>query len=57
MATTAPALPVAFPAFPIPATDETDFEHVIEHVINLSTPQQRLRITIIAGVTTAEDLL
>ena len=49
--------PLPFPAFPLPRTNETDFDHVLEHVKNLTTIAQRARIMMMAGVTTAEDLL
>ena len=49
--------PLPFPAFPLPRTNETDFDHVLEHVINLTTVAQRARIMMTADVTTAEDLL
>ena len=52
MATSALALSAAFPT---PATDKADFEHMMEYMINLSTPQQQLRTTAIIEVMTAED--
>ena len=55
----APPPPAAllFPAFPLPQTKETDFNHALENIIMLVTSQQRKRITTTAGVATAEDLL
>ena len=52
-----PPVPQAFPAFPLPRTNEDDFEHALQYVTNLVTPAQRTRVTEIAGVTTADDLL
>ena len=54
---TAPPVSPPFPAFPLPRTNEADFNHVLEHVTNLLTVARRLKITATAGVTTADDLL
>ena len=55
----APALPAPppFPAFPLTRNNETDFDHVLEHVTDLVSVAQRARITGTAGVRTEEDLL
>ena len=52
-----PPIPPEFPAFSLPITKEADFEHSLHYVTNLLTPAQRNRITGVAGVTTADDLL
>ena len=52
-----PPVPPAFPAFPLPRTQEADFEHALHYVTNMLTAAQRNRITGVAGVTTADDLL
>ena len=42
---------------PFPGTDRGDFEHVLQHVIWLTTSAQRDLILVNAGARTVDDLL
>ena len=42
---------------PFPGDPVGDFQHILEHIVGLTTSNQRDRVTINAGVQTVDDLL